>query len=68
MFKAIYSIVLFRSYDSSNNIGIDTLNLILYKNGGPEIYNTECVRIKDLNTTALASNVYSYCAVPLWVM
>lgn len=26
--KATYSVVSFRSHDSSNNIGIDTLNLI----------------------------------------
>lgn len=28
VFKAIYSVVSFRSHDSFNNIGIDTLNLI----------------------------------------
>lgn len=58
MFKATYNVVSFRSQDNSNNIGIDILNLIFYKNGRSEIYKSECVRINDLSSIVLDSNVY----------
>lgn len=35
------------------------LTSFLYKNGGPEIYKSECVRINDLSATVMYSNVYS---------
>lgn len=48
-----------------SHLGLMTVLIILilfisflYKNEGPKIYNTECVRIKYLNTTVMASNVY----------
>lgn len=34
------------------------LTSFLYKNGGSEIYKSECVRINDLSATVLDSDVY----------